>query len=72
MMHIEPTKYKCPKCEYKFLYSPTSTAYLFVTEKGVPLCPKCLWNFLLKNVPVMEQVEDEDNKNELETVEAPF
>ena len=61
-MYISPKKYKCHECSNVIEY--TSGGYIVPiyidVVTGNPICPKCLERFLAKNVPVMEEIEDEN------------
>jgi hypothetical protein len=60
-MYYSPQQYKCVKCTFEFMYSPSNSHSGPVmskeeeTDRGtvthsMPVCPKCWVDFLLKNV----------------------
>lgn len=50
-MYIIPQKYKCDKCGYETMYSPHDAGDVTLCDiDGHPFCPKCLSEFLKKNI----------------------
>jgi hypothetical protein len=49
--------YKCPVCETKVTIAFGQECPFPTDGKGAYACPKCYWNFIKKNVPIMEEIE---------------
>jgi len=59
-MYFIPKTYECPKCKTRFEYSQSVTYPFqpidYYSKK--PFCSKCLNDFIRKNVPIMEEIDD--------------
>jgi hypothetical protein len=52
MSYIVPQPHKCTKCSHEQQHSPHDGGLMVVDDE--PLCPKCLSEFLRKNVGILK------------------
>ena len=62
-MYFIPQKYKCRECGFEIEYNQSSNYTFLAVNNGVPLCYKCMIEFLAANIPTMELVGDECDHN---------